>query len=68
MADYVTSKPITIPKGTRIAHPAPLPKEPIEYGSATFEAKVDVEGGMPDMHVQIPFDAALRAGLIEEAE
>lgn len=60
MPNYVLAKSLTLPKGTVLVQPAPLPKEPVTYAHAVIE-----ETGL---HFSIPLDAALQDGLIEEAE
>ena len=58
MPQYRLAKAVTIPKGTVLRHPAPYPRDPVDYGHALYETA----------HLAIPMDAAIRDGLVEEIE
>jgi hypothetical protein len=66
--EYELKRDIKIPKGTRVTYPAPIAKEALTYAHAT--AHVGFEAAKRDeaLHVQVPLDAALKDGLIGEAE
>lgn len=68
MAEYVTTKDITIPKGTRLSYPAPLAKQAVTYGSAIIDTELQADVHGVQAHFQIPLDEALQVGLVEEAE
>lgn len=68
MTQYVTAKEVRVPKGTPLTYPAPIAKEAVTYGHAVIDARLSDKFDEINAHFQIPLDAALKAGLIEEVE
>lgn len=68
MAEYITSKEIRIPKGTRLQFPEWPKREPVTYGHAVIDARLSDKIDEVNTHFAIPLDAALKAGLVERIE
>lgn len=64
MPQYRLARDITLKKGAKLQTPGELPKGPIQYAHASMTP--DKLDGLA--FVSIPFDEAMRAGLIEEDE